>query len=307
MFQPPPDERIDMSFAKRRRAGDWRDSDIDDAIERNKAKVMGSPVRHYQMHAPGEPGIVFCRSIKTAHEMADRFKAEGFSASAIDGKMGRAERKRIVRDFGSGDLNIMTSCALVSEGFDIPSIRISFDMNPTLSLKEYLQRCGRSLRLTPGDPRPVVLMDHAGNSIQPGFGFPDDDRQWSLEGTKRRKKSDVKDVPIRQCPKCYACCRISALKCQECGFVFVVASREIKETDGDLVEADRSNRPTPRPKIDIERARADSFDALLKIEKDRGYKPGWAAHVMLARAQKKGKPDEPTVRNASHPAGAGFI
>ena len=83
----------------------------------------------------------------------------GFTAAAIDGKMSSFDRKRIVRDFGTGALNVMTSCSLVSEGFDVPAIRAGFDMNPTLSLKEYLQRCGRTLRKTPGDDRPVLLMD----------------------------------------------------------------------------------------------------------------------------------------------------
>lgn len=286
MFQPPPDERIDMSFAKSR-AGDYRDADVNDAIERNKAKVMGSPVRHYQMHCPGEPGLVFCRSVQTAHDMAERFRAAGFTSAAIDGKMDRAERKKIVRDFGAGDLNVMTSCSLVSEGFDIPAIRAGFDMNPTLSLKEYLQRCGRTLRLTPGDDRPVLLMDHAGNSMQPGFGFPDDDREWSLEGMKRRKKSDVADVAVKQCPKCYACCRPAAALCPECGWKFVVITRALDERDGELVEVDRAAARKIERKVDVDRAAAKTLEDLQRVERERGYGKGWAKHVFEAREKKR--------------------
>ena len=290
MFQPPPDERIDMSFAKKR-AGDWRDSDVTDAIERNKAKVMGSPVRHYQAHCPGEPALVFCRTVQTAHDMAERYRVAGFTAAAIDGKMSSFDRKRIVRDFGAGALNVMTSCSLVSEGFDVPAIRAGFDMNPTLSLKEYLQRCGRTLRKTPGDDRPVLLMDHAGNSIQDGFGLPDDDREWSLDCVKRKKKSDVKNVPIKQCPKCYACCRATSSCCPECGNVFVSAPRALEEREGDLVEVNTSEVRKVR-KIDQAVADAWSLDDLVAVAKERKYsKPeAWAMHIMAARAnRRKGK------------------
>ena len=35
-----------------------------------------------------------------------------------------------------------------------------------------------------------------------------------------------------------------------------------------------------------EQGRANSYEALLAIEKQRGYKPGWARHIIEARHQK---------------------
>ncbi len=298
MFGPPPGEGVDMSSA-RTVAGDYNKSDVVAAVDR--PVIHGSAVAHYRRHCSGAPGLAFCPSVEAANHTADAFKEAGFSAMAIDGKMDRATRRRAVADFGSGQLQILTSCALVSEGFDVPAIVAAFMLNPTQSLSKCLQEYGRALRPSPGKDA-ALIFDHAGNSSR--HGFPDDEREWSLEGTKRRKKSDVQDVPMKQCPQCYACCRPIAQYCPECNFKFVTVARKIETRDGDLAEL---ARPAAKPKIDIERARADSFDALLKIEKERGYKPGWANHVMLARAQKKGKPDDTSDRNASHPAGAGFI
>ncbi len=49
----------------------------------------------------------------------------------------------------------------------------------------------------------AYILDHVGNVMR--HGFPDDDREWSLEGAKKRaRKNDEQAISVLNChAKCY--------------------------------------------------------------------------------------------------------
>ena len=63
---------------------------------------------------------------------------------------------------GARKLEVLTSCMIISEGTDIPSVGGTILMRPTASLSLYLQMVGRELRPAPGKTEAVIL-DHVGN------------------------------------------------------------------------------------------------------------------------------------------------
>lgn len=66
-------------------------------------------------------------------------------------------RKRVLDDLKHGRIQIATSCGVLTEGFDEPSINAIVMARPTRSKPLYIQCCGRGLRLWPGKQDCIVL------------------------------------------------------------------------------------------------------------------------------------------------------
>lgn len=107
---------------------------------------------------------------------------------------------------------------------------------PTLSAGLYLQMAGRALRPSDGK-QDCILLDHAG--CVRAHGLVDEDREWTLTADKIFTKKSISTADtIQVCPKCMAVAALSVLVCPECGYEFARRKpREVKEEDGDLVEA----------------------------------------------------------------------
>jgi superfamily II DNA or RNA helicase len=264
------------------RFGDFVSSDADKAM--NKPKLIGNAVDHYARHAHGRRAIAFCVSLDHAANTAAAFNARGFRAERIDGQMDRAERTQLVSSFRRGQIDVLTSCELISEGFDIPAAKCGLLMRPTMSLGLYRQQVGRVLRPDDGD---AIILDHAGNSLK--HGLPDDEIAWTLNDDTNGRRSKPGAPGLRLCGKCYAACRSGSRTCPECGWEFPLASRAVKEEDGELVEA-AGVRPKGRTMESIKDARevgmATTFDELKRIADQRGYKEGWVTAIMKAKAAK---------------------
>jgi superfamily II DNA or RNA helicase len=228
----------------------------------------------------GAPAVSFEVSVENAQMMAEKFRDAGFRAVCLDGKMDKALRRDIVRDFGRGALNVITSCELISEGFDVPGIVGAILRRPTWSTALCLQQIGRALRPADGKDAAIIL-DQVGNSYR--HGMPDDPREWSLLGDPNKgKKKGGDNVACRQCEKCYAVSPAAASKCRECGTEFPKKAREIEEVDGKLseVEVARARREAAKAQ-----AAASTLEDLIRLGQQRGFKnpTGWARHVYAAR------------------------
>lgn len=273
-----PSVAVDLSDVHMQ-AGDFNRKEV--AVAMDKPAIVGNVVTEYGKRLNGAPSVAFCVSIEHSEHTAESFRAAGFRSVSIDGKMDKGLRRDIVRDFGRGQINVLTSCELISEGFDVPGIVGAILLRPTWSLAMYLQQVGRALRTAPGKDAAIIL-DHVGNSGR--HGMPDDPREWSLIGTKRGKKSE-NDPSSRQCEKCFATSPAAASRCRECKEPFPTKPRTIDEVAGELaeVEIERARRAA-----DAERASAQTIEALTDLGRMRGMKnpAGWARHVMEARAKK---------------------
>ncbi|NCC23242.1 MAG: DEAD/DEAH box helicase [Alphaproteobacteria bacterium] len=276
VYAPP--SAVDLSGI-RTVAGDFNKGDL--AAAMNRPAITGDAVQHYARHCNSAPAIGFCCSVAHAESVAEAFKAAGYQAASIDGTLDPDTRAQRIADLGSGALQVLTSCEIISEGTDIPIVAAAILLRPTQSLALYLQQVGRCLRPFPGKDRAVIL-DHVGNCHR--HGLPDDDREWSLDSKPRRqRKKEDDETPTRQCEHCYEVHR-PAPECPSCGFIYPVKSRRIEQVDGDLQEI----APDPaRLAAKREQAKAATLDDLRKIAAARGYSPRWAEHVYRARQAKQ--------------------
>lgn len=284
--------QVDMAGVHRR-GGDVVKGEARERV--NKPHITGDAVMHYARYVPGQPAVAFCCDLKHCADVGERFQAEGWRFHVIDGKMDKGTRRNLVRDLGGGQIHGLVSCDLISEGFNIPAIVAAIQLRPTDSLVIDQQQKGRALRVVygPGDrstlpgrlaaiangPKPYTyLFDHVGNCKS--HGFPDDDREWSLDGSRdRKKKTDPDDIAIKQCPKCRGWLKSYADKCPQCGFASPVQQRrKIEERAGELEEIDVEAARIARRQA---QATARTAEDLAKVVGE-----GAAAHILQARAEK---------------------
>lgn len=268
---------VDAS-AVRIRGRDFRPEELD--VLMSKRAIIGDVVDHYKRITPGRQAIVFSPTVKHAALMSVAFNQAGVPSTYIYGDMPTRERDRAVEAFRQGDLQVITNVDIVGEGFDMPSVYCAILLRHTKSLSLYLQQVGRCLRPQEGKDAAIIL-DHVGNVKR--HGYPDQDREWSLDGAQKpRKEMDKKHVQVKQCEACYAVVFQREEFCPYCGAMFETKEREVTEVDGELVEMDRKIQQKLRSK---QQGQAQTLRELVELGKERGYKSpyGWARKLLTAR------------------------
>jgi DNA repair protein RadD len=308
-----------------KRGGDFAQNEIAAAMD--KPAIIGDAVEHYARICAGQPAVAFCASIAHAEHVAAQFAAAGFRSGTIDGNMDPEARRDVVAALGDGRIHVLTSCDIISEGFDLPVVAAAILLRPTLSLGLHLQQIGRVLRpvyaggkqpdtvearlaAIAAGPKPrAIILDHVGNLAR--HQYAETVRAWSLEGRpkktgKRKPEEDALDV--RQCPECF-CCHAPCMACPECGHVYEVKGRNLDHRDGTLEEI-QSNRECdcgvihspfdlrcpscnrwtdPKREAKAEVGRARNFDQLVALARSRGYSnpAKWASHILASRQGSK--------------------
>lgn len=105
----------------------------------------------YFENCVGKKTLIFCLSIEHCEKLADYLRKEkGVKAHHIHGNQPLHHRKKILEKFKSGEIEVLTNCQLLTEGFDEPSIECLIIARPTRSKSLYCQMVGRGTRLYPG-------------------------------------------------------------------------------------------------------------------------------------------------------------
>jgi DNA repair protein RadD len=264
------------------RMGDYDRGGLSDAM--NKPTITGDAEAHYRKHLNGAPAIVFCVDVQHAKDVAAAFAKMGWRATAADGSMKAPERDAAIGGLATGAVQVLCTCDLISEGLDVPAVSGVILLRSTKSLGLFLQQVGRGLRMAPGKSHLVVL-DHAGCTLR--HGMPDEERTWSLEGRPKKEQAP----PTRQCPTCFAIFSPASV-CPECGHSFeseIKAARELEVIAGELEEINAARldalRRTPLAQLLTGR---ETLSELMEIQKTKGYKQGWAFHVIRERRERRG-------------------
>jgi DNA repair protein RadD len=255
----------------RKRMGDFDTKEAEQRV----GTIMGDCLSHYRKHLDGQTAIAFCCSVAHAEAVARLFQCTGIPAASIDGSMDAATRRQLLQDLGTGRIKVLTSCALIGEGVDVPSVGGCILLRPTQSVSLHLQMIGRCLRPSPGKAAAVVL-DHVGNTLRLGHHL--EPREWTLEGIAKRDRDKAPSVKV--CPACFAAMASQARQCGECGHEFAPEVRELKQVEGELVEMQARQRKR-------EQGKAQTLEELRQLAQRRGFKRGWAERVYQARLAKR--------------------
>ena len=104
-----------------------------------------------------QKGLAFCVDVAHSKALALAFQSIGVKAAWVAGEMHRLERAQVLQAFSRGEIELITNCNVLTEGFDEPSIDCMLMVRPTLSQGLYIQMVGRGLRKFPGKKACRVL------------------------------------------------------------------------------------------------------------------------------------------------------
>jgi hypothetical protein len=95
--------------------------------------------------------------------MQRAFSDAGIRSAAVWGDLPREERRAALKRFSEGEIDVITNCNLLTEGFDEPQVDCVVMARPTHSKLLYAQMLGRGTRLHP-DKSDLVVLDVVDNS-----------------------------------------------------------------------------------------------------------------------------------------------
>jgi superfamily II DNA or RNA helicase len=180
-------ERAMSLIGVKKSKGDYKSADVEQANP--IGNLTGDIVKCYRDYMDGKQAVIFCISVEYSIAIAAHFNAAGIKSAHLDGSSSGEDRAETMAKFRSGQINVLSNCALFDEGLDIPGLDGVILARPTASLGRYLQMVGRALRVSEGKEQAIVI-DLAGNWER--HGLPDDERTWSLAGVKTFKRTQSK-------------------------------------------------------------------------------------------------------------------
>jgi superfamily II DNA or RNA helicase len=209
-------------------AGDFDERDLKNACDR--PELVQRIVEEWHRLTPGKRTIAFCVDVEHARHVAEAFKASGVAAAVVDGSTPIKKRHQLYSDLGAGKLTVLTSCNVISIGFDEPSVEVGLLLRPTQSRALHYQQVGRLLRISPSTGKQYgIILDQANNLQR--LGFPEDIQEYRLPTS--RESTDHEVTPTKQCPTCNRLMWGFVMICPGCGYTW---ETEPQVHTDDLVE-----------------------------------------------------------------------
>lgn len=251
--------------------------------------VVKDAIKYWRQFADGLRTIGFSPSRKRGAEYAEEFTNAGISARFIDGETKDKERLQAINDFADGKIQVLFNCQLAREGWDLSSqvgrdvpIQAVLLMNPSKSLPMAIQMLMRPM--TSQDGRAVIL-DMAGIMVNHdgtlNHGFPDTEREWSLEGSVAFKKSE-RVIPTCTCGECFGVFRYRA-SCPYCGSIRSVDGRSLPEIALEMEAIDpaviRAKEEQARKTDRRRQGMSRTLEEMADIAASKGYAVGWLMKV----------------------------
>ncbi|GAA2228625.1 DEAD/DEAH box helicase [Herbiconiux moechotypicola] len=115
--------------------------------------------------------IVFTRTKNETETLAEKLRARGYSAAAINGDVAQAQRERTVNQLKSGKLDILVATDVAARGLDVERISHVVNFDLPIDTESYVHRIGRTGRagrtgdaisfVTPRERRMLVSIEKA--------------------------------------------------------------------------------------------------------------------------------------------------
>lgn len=183
--------------------GDFNESDLASVIDVDSRNQY--VVNKYRQYADGRRAIAFAVGIDHAMHLAEAFNAAGIPADWIAGNS--PDRAEKIARFDAGEIQVLTNCMILVEGFDSTGIEAVLLARPTKSRPLFAQMIGRGLRLHPGKESCIVIdfTDNAGRhslaSAWRWLGYehqPQDEEPREIADEHSQRQSKVVAVDLER-------------------------------------------------------------------------------------------------------------
>jgi DNA repair protein RadD len=271
------------------RAGDYAVSEVAERLD--KPSIVGDAPATWKKYASGLRTVVYAINRAHGKHVLEAYLAAGIRAAYIDGETPKGEQVRIAHALADGGIDVLVSVELLTTGYDLGSLvgrNVTIQcvqlLRPTKSLQLAIQMMMRCMTAWEGVS---IILDHVNMILNRdgtlNHGFPDDDRDWSLDGSTTNKQDGVTDVNVWLCETCFASVKSSKPVCPYCSKEHTVKPRVIDTEEGELQEIKRQQAIEKKARR-IEVGRSRDLPSLADIAIDRKYKTGW----LIKQAKAKG-------------------
>ena len=200
--------KMDMGKVRKGSDGDLSGGDLGKAME--DAGAIEQIADAYKEHAADRKGVAFTPTIATAHHLAAELCKRGIPAEAVDGGTETELRRAILRRLKTGETQVVVNCAVLTEGFDEPSVSCVVVARPTRFHGLYVQMVGRGTRLHP-TKKDLMVLDIVGASNRHELvGLVD--LGLDMDAPVERKGPGEKQA----CPSCEVPCDFPEHRCRLC-------------------------------------------------------------------------------------------
>ena len=93
-----------------------------------------------------EAMLIFARTKQATEQLAERLRARGFAATALNGDIAQAQRERIVNQLKAGKLDILVATDVAARGLDVDRISHVVNYDIPTDTESYVHRIGRTGR-----------------------------------------------------------------------------------------------------------------------------------------------------------------
>ena len=253
-------------------AGDYNEGQLADRMDR--PQLIGDIITHWDRFAERRKTVAFAVNVAHSVHLRDEFIKSGVRAEHIDGATPKIERDATLARLASGEIELITNCMVLTEGWDMPAVGCCILARPTKKMGLFRQMIGRVLRPAEGKADAIVL-DHSGAVYR--HGFVEDAVCWTLDPEGRAASATHQargesSSRLLECTQCHAV-RVAGEPCSVCGFLPQPAPRAVDIVDGELGEVGRDRR------VGVNQYdRAEWHGMLAYIADERDYKTGWVAY-----------------------------
>lgn len=242
-------------------AGDYSEAEL--GVVCDVPEVVERIVSEWQRLCQKRRTICFAVNIAHSKSIVKAFKEAGIAAEHVDGGYTSNQREVIYNRLADGSTLVLSSCGVLQEGFDVPSVNAILLCRPTKSKALYFQQVGRGLRISPATEKSdCLVLDQAGNVKR--FGFIESLRRVSLTAGE---DADPGEAPTKTCPDCNLIVPLSTRICPSCGHEF---AWEEKDKYKPLEQLELMLPPD-------EKAKYKWFRKQVLAGYKRRYSPSWAA------------------------------
>ena len=276
--------------------GDYSREDA--AARMSKPEIVGNAPQTWRKYAEGMRTVVYCVNRAHGKLVTAEYERAGIPVGYIDGTTPKKEQLRLANALADNEILVLVSVDLMTTGYDLGSL-VGRDvtiqcvqlLRPTKSLPLAIQMMMRCMTAWGGTS---IILDHVNMILNKdgttNHGFPDDDRDWNLDGKPRAKKAGETPFNVWRCDECFADVRSTKTECPYCNKEHKPKERKIEMTEGELQEIKRQEEAERKSKRQ-EVGRARTLGDVARIAIQRGYKPGWviqqAKHKRLANIDYK--------------------